>query len=861
MTNLETTKANVKNNECHSFLTDDLYDPVGEERGEAFFDYVYAERAKAERGEPAMVKVVGNVMYLLTPKWKPQEETSVAMTFFPNQYAKSMSVEKLSLQELANRVISTTKSEKGKLPFVKLATFTGEINPNHPEAGCLRCDETVYQITGVEGDKDNAPLGFDEAGDKLEAAGLPALLYTSASHTEENPRFRVLCPTSRPLPPTERGKLIERLNGVLGGALSRESFALSQSYYFGNVKGTPTPRIRIIHGDRCIDQRNDLDAIAIGKGQSAKTKGDDYHDAWEKLADELKGPIDVDQMLADMECGHPEHNVHNTQLRVIAALLKRGVEKEEAIATVLERTMDVTAIPSEKTRATQTKILQGMADSWLRKNPDLVETVPLDQANPEKPPAKPEKVAPLIIMLAEKLWGQASMVSKHQYCFNNNQVVVDTVKSVWFDFENNKGGNLKDLMDTVKGKPSKDAHIKEKLLQSTAEFLEGYVPPDYLIDGLLQRRYVYSLTAPTGSGKTAIALCIAIHVAFGLMLAGREVEKGRVLFFAGENPDDVRSRWIKVCEEMGYDWEQVDVTFMPFTLDLEEWRKQIDAECAEHGPFSLLIVDTSAAYYTGDEENDNVQLGNHARMLRTFVKLPGGPTVLVTCHPTKNPNPENLLPRGGGAFLAEVDGNLVCLKDAGSTVVEVTTHGKFRGPDFKPFAFKLVPGQSDMLVDSKGRNIWTITAQPISDSEQEQIEQVGDSARNELLCTMLDCPGLSTMELAKKLGWTTVHGEPNKFQVYRMLKDLVKAKLVEQDVNEALRAHSEGREAAQDLPLVTPNVVVTSPPKPKAQPNIVAVVAAWKAHFPSTIGVTVDELMAAGEEILLYMRPCSRSPR
>jgi hypothetical protein len=59
-------------------------------------------------------------------------------------------------------------------------------------------------------------------------------------------------------------------------------------------------------------------------------------------------------------------------------------------------------------------------------------------------------------------------------------------------------------------------------------------------------------------------------------------------------------------------------------------------------------------------------------MLRSFVDLPGGPTVLVTCHPVKNPNPENLLPRGGGSFVAEMDGNLVCLKHSGSMVVEIT---------------------------------------------------------------------------------------------------------------------------------------------------------------------------------------------
>jgi hypothetical protein len=45
---------------------------------------------------------------------------------------------------------------------------------------------------------------------------------------------------------------------------------------------------------------------------------------------------------------------------------------------------------------------------------------------------------------------------------------------------------------------------KPKLMQSSKEFVAGFVPPDYLIDGLLQRRYVYSLTGPTGDGKTAV---------------------------------------------------------------------------------------------------------------------------------------------------------------------------------------------------------------------------------------------------------------------------------------------------------------------------------------------------------------------
>jgi AAA domain len=315
------------------------------------------------------------------------------------------------------------------------------------------------------------------------------------------------------------------------------------------------------------------------------------------------------------------------------------------------------------------------------------------------------------------------------------------------------------------------------------------------------------MTAPTGSGKTAIALLIAFHVVFGLDLAGREVEKGRVLFFAGENPDDVRSRWILLCEKMGQRPEDVDVFFMPFTLDLAKFRKQIDEETAEHGPFSLLIVDTSASYYTGNDENDNVALGKHARMLRTFVNLPGGPTILVTCHPTKTPNMESLLPRGGGAFLAEVDGNLVCMKDAGMMVVEVTTHGKFRGPEFAPFSFKLIPGTSEKLIDTKGRTIWSVYAEPVSGEEQESIERRAHNDQNEVLRAMLEMPNASTAKLAERLGWYMMNGEANKMKVHRLIKQLTKHKLVEMDRGGSFALTEKGTKEAENTPQLPFKVV------------------------------------------------------
>jgi hypothetical protein len=148
------------------------------------------------------------------------------------------------------------------------------------------------------------------------------------------------------------------------------------------------------------------------------------------------------------------------------------------------------------------------------------------------------------------------------------------------------------------------------------------------------------------------------------------------------------------------------------------------------------------------------------------------------CHPTKNPDPNNLLPRGGGSFIAEVDGNLVCMKNPGSTVITIDTHGKFRGPEFAPFSFKLVPGTSDKLVDSKGRKIWTVFAEPVSEGERAAMESAADEKSMTLLKTLKDNPASSIAELAVLLGWAYQTGEPNRSLVVRLLKELVGKKWV-----------------------------------------------------------------------------------
>jgi AAA domain len=325
-------------------------------------------------------------------------------------------------------------------------------------------------------------------------------------------------------------------------------------------------------------------------------------------------------------------------------------------------------------------------------------------------------------------------------------------------------------------KAERDKNMPPKLALSSSEFVAGFTPPDYLVEGLLQRRFLYSLTAATGAGKTALALLLSILVALGQKLGKLEVAQGSVLYFAGENPDDVRMRWLAMLQQFGLEPEDVDnVYFVPGVFKFSEIDKRIRDEMAAR-ELALVVVDTSAAYFETDDENSNTQVGAHARRLRQMVQLEGGPTVLVCCHPAKHAGDDNLLPRGGGAFLAEVDGNLICRRD--DSAVELHWQGKFRGPDFAPLSFLLKTVTHQRLKDTKGRLIPTVVAQALSEEGLRDLTARTRDDEDRVLLSIDENPNLTQRDRARQLGWTMRNGDPYQMRVRRAETTLEDAKLL-----------------------------------------------------------------------------------
>ncbi|OSI66350.1 AAA family ATPase [Bradyrhizobium canariense] len=309
-------------------------------------------------------------------------------------------------------------------------------------------------------------------------------------------------------------------------------------------------------------------------------------------------------------------------------------------------------------------------------------------------------------------------------------------------------------------------------IKTEADFVAGFAPPDYLLRGVLQLRFCYSVTGQTGTGKTTVAMRLAAHVAAGKPLGGLPVKRGTVIYFAGENPTDVQMRWIGLKSHMGLTGP-VDVHFIPGAMHISKVVDRITAEIiAKELTPKLIVVDTAAAYFEEDNDNDNVQAGNHARRLRSLCTLPGGPCVLVLCHPTKNAADDNLVPRGGGAFLNEVDGNIALRKGDGNFVVAGAL-GKFRGPEFVPLNFALcVVRDHPLLRDSDGVQIPTIVAEPVTDSAVAALSMSSEQDDIRLLRDIDDHPRDTHRDRAPRLGCSHT-------TIGRRIEKLAKRKLVD----------------------------------------------------------------------------------
>jgi hypothetical protein len=316
------------------------------------------------------------------------------------------------------------------------------------------------------------------------------------------------------------------------------------------------------------------------------------------------------------------------------------------------------------------------------------------------------------------------------------------------------------------------------LLLDGGDFLDLANPPQWLVQGVLQRGQVVALTAATNSGKTAVLLTLIMCVLSGRDFGPHPVlHAGRVLVLCGEDADGFRLRMLGTMAHMGVSRSQIAgrMRVLPQSIALSEALPQIEREVAAWGDVALVIVDTSVAFFSGADENNNVEALAHAKDLRALKELPGGPTVVAACHPADGAERARCKPRGGSAFLNEIDANLILWSESDG-VTELHWSVKKRGPDFEPLWFEF----SAQEVTCAGEVSKQVVARYVDDKVAHARKEQHYFDDNRLLVAMLRGPNDSFAMWARASGFMCGAGQsnPQKSKVQRCITRLTKLQLV-----------------------------------------------------------------------------------
>jgi hypothetical protein len=290
--------------------------------------------------------------------------------------------------------------------------------------------------------------------------------------------------------------------------------------------------------------------------------------------------------------------------------------------------------------------------------------------------------------------------------------------------------------DAAKIKDEGDAPAQFK---TVAAFCAEYVPISYAVEPFIRSSSLYTLTAKTGAGKTALLIIMALAVALGRSeLLGREVEEGRVAYIAAENPDDLRMRIMVAAYILNIDLGDLGdrLVILDKRMKPEELRAKLK-ELTSNGPISLIIIDTLAAFFDGEDINNPVQGGEFMRGLRPLTQIKGAPSVVVAAHPKKNATDGELVPYGAGTILNEVDGNLTLRKVPG-VVAELHWQGKLRGVEFEPVKFRFDLLTSPDVKDVKDREVQLPVLRPMAEADAERREKAEINRDAAVIRAMMD---------------------------------------------------------------------------------------------------------------------------
>jgi hypothetical protein len=245
--------------------------------------------------------------------------------------------------------------------------------------------------------------------------------------------------------------------------------------------------------------------------------------------------------------------------------------------------------------------------------------------------------------------------------------------------------------ESAPGEPTRAEAKRDKFrVKDIPEFLSA-PPLSWWIKGVLPEARLAMLYGKSGSGKTFIALDMAIAMAVGRPWRGLHVKQGRVVFVCAEGVAGFRNRIRAAEHQFGIKLDKligvIDVT--PNLMEkpdavavagaILDWNK-----ASGGGPIAAVFIDTMAQVMAGGNENASDDVGKLLFHCNEISRITGAITVLIH-HSGKN---EAAGARGWSGMRGACDAEYEVTSDDNGHILAVTKMKD--GGDAAAYGYKLL---------------------------------------------------------------------------------------------------------------------------------------------------------------------------